>query len=85
MNLPYTEGVRWQVMSEALTGGGENSREVQGLNGRGITALGNSPERLVNISTRFGYADAGDVCLLFVKDCQMIEETRRDLRLNQSS
>ncbi len=46
---PYTEGVRWHVMSEALevsaeqveqlaalTGGGENSREVQGLNGRGI-------------------------------------------------
>ena len=46
---PYTEGVRWHVMSEvlevsaeqverlaALTGGGENSREVQGLNGREI-------------------------------------------------
>ena len=46
---PYTEGVRWHVLSEALevsaeqverlaalTGGGENSREVQGLNERGI-------------------------------------------------
>ncbi len=46
---PYTEGVRWHVMSEvlevsaeqvervaALTGGGTNSREVQGLNGREI-------------------------------------------------
>ena len=46
---PYTEGVRWRVMSEiltvseeqaarlaALTGGGENNREVQALNGRGI-------------------------------------------------
>ena len=34
---PYTEGVRWQVLSAerlaALTGGGENSREVQGLEG----------------------------------------------------
>ena len=68
-----------------LTGGSTNSREVQGLNGREITALGNSPEQLVNISTRFGYADAGDVCLLFVKDFQMIEETRCDLKLNQSS
>ena len=48
---PYTEGVRWQVMSEVLevsgeqverlaglTGGGENSREVQGLEGREIVA-----------------------------------------------
>ena len=46
---PYTEGVRWHVMSEplevseeqaaqlsALTGGGENNREVQPLNGREI-------------------------------------------------
>lgn len=46
---PYTEGVAWHVMSEvlevsgeqverlaALTGGWTNSREVQGLNGRGI-------------------------------------------------
>ena len=46
---PYTEGVRWRVMSEiltvsaeqvarlsALTGGGKNSRGVQALNGRGI-------------------------------------------------
>ena len=50
---PYTEGVRWQVMSEvmevsaeqverlaALTGGGENSREVQGLEGREIRVYG---------------------------------------------
>ena len=50
---PYTEGVRWHVLSEALevsaeqverlaalTGGGENSREVQGLNGRGIISYG---------------------------------------------
>ena len=48
---PYTEGVRWHVMSEvlevseeqveqlaALTGGGTNSRELQPLNGREITA-----------------------------------------------
>ena len=47
---PYTEGVRWQVMSEALevsagqvrqlaslTGGGTNSRSIQPLNGREIT------------------------------------------------
>ncbi len=46
---PYTEGVKWQVMSESLevsaeqverlaglTGGGENSREVQGVEGREI-------------------------------------------------
>ena len=46
---PYTEGVRWRVMSEvlevskeqaerlaALTGGGENSREIQPLHGRRI-------------------------------------------------
>ena len=46
---PYTEGVRWHVMSEAqeiseeqadqlaaLTGGGANNREVQPLNGREI-------------------------------------------------
>ncbi len=46
---PYTEGVRWQVMSEilevseeqvtqlaALTGGGTNNRAVQPLNGRQI-------------------------------------------------
>ena len=50
---PYTEGVAWQVMSEVLevsaeqverlaglTGGGENSREVQELNGRGIRVYG---------------------------------------------
>ena len=50
---PYTEGVKWHVMSEilevsaeqveqlaALTGGETNSREVQGLNGREITAYG---------------------------------------------
>ena len=50
---PYTEGVRWQVMAEVLevsgeqverlaglTGGGENSREVQGLEGRGIRVYG---------------------------------------------
>ena len=50
---PYTEGVRWHVMSEilevsaeqverlaALTGGGENSREAQGLNRREIVAYG---------------------------------------------
>ena len=50
---PYTEGVRWQVMAEVLevsaeqvewlaglTGGGENSREVQALNGRGIRVYG---------------------------------------------
>ena len=48
---PYTEGVRWHVMSEvlevseeqverlaALTGGGENSREIQPLNERMIRA-----------------------------------------------
>ena len=48
---PYTEGVQWHVMSEvlevseeqvqrlaALTGGGENSREIQSLNGRLIRA-----------------------------------------------
>ena len=48
---PNTEGVRWHVLSEvlevsaeqverlaALTGGGENSREVQGLNGREIVS-----------------------------------------------
>lgn len=48
---PYTEGVRWHVMSEvlevseeqverlaALTGGGENSREIQPLHGRMIRA-----------------------------------------------
>lgn len=47
--LPYTEGVRWYVMSEvlevsaeqverlaALTGGGTNSREIQGLDERDI-------------------------------------------------
>ena len=50
---PYTEGVRWRVMSEiltisaeqvarlsALTGGGENSRGVQALNGRRVWARG---------------------------------------------
>ena len=50
---PYTEGVRWHVLSEVLevsaeqverlaglTGGGENSREVQGLNGRSIISYG---------------------------------------------
>ncbi len=50
---PYTEGVRWQVMSEvlevswgqvtqlaALTGGGTNSRPIQPLNGREIEAHG---------------------------------------------
>ena len=50
---PYTEEVRWQVMSEVLdvsaeqverlaglTGGGTNSREVQGLNRRGIRVYG---------------------------------------------
>ena len=50
---PYTEGVRWHVLSDvlevsaeqverlaALTGGGENSREVQGLNGRSIISYG---------------------------------------------
>ena len=50
---PYTEGVRWQVMSEvlevseeqvrqlaALTGGGTNSRPIQPLNGREIKAHG---------------------------------------------
>ena len=50
---PYTEGVKWHVLSEALevsaeqverlavlTGGGENSREVQGLNGREIRMYG---------------------------------------------
>lgn len=50
---PYTEGVRWQVMAEALevsaeqvtqlaalTGGGTNSRPLQPLNGRQITARG---------------------------------------------
>ena len=50
---PYTEGVRWRVMSEiqevsaeqveqlaAHTGGGTNSREVQTLNGREITVYG---------------------------------------------
>ena len=55
---PYTEGVRWHVLSEAvevsaeqverlaaLTGGGENSREVQGLNGRGIVGMGRDHER----------------------------------------
>ena len=53
MNPPYTEGVRWHVISEvlevsaeqverlsALTGGGENSREVRGLNGREVWAYG---------------------------------------------
>ena len=48
---PYTEGVRWQVMSEilevseeqvtqlaALTGGGTNNRPIQPLNNRRITA-----------------------------------------------
>ena len=48
---PYTEGVRWQVMSEvlevsekqvsqiaALTGGGTNNRPIQPLNGREIQA-----------------------------------------------
>ena len=48
---PYTEGVRWQVMSEilevseeqvtqlaALTGGGTNNRPIQPLNDRRITA-----------------------------------------------
>ena len=46
---PYTEGVAWHVLSEVLdvsgeqverlaelTGGGTNSRDVQGLEGRGI-------------------------------------------------
>lgn len=50
---PYTEGVRWRVLSEvlevsaeqveqlaALTGGGTNSREIQGLNGRSIISYG---------------------------------------------
>lgn len=50
---PYTEGVRWHVLSEvlevsaeqverlsALTGEGENSREVQGLEGREIVSYG---------------------------------------------
>ncbi len=50
---PYTEGVRWHVMAEALevsaeqvtqlaalTGGGTNSRPLQHLNGRQITARG---------------------------------------------
>ena len=50
---PYTEGVRWHVLSEALevsveqverlaalTGGGENSRDVQGLHGRRIVGYG---------------------------------------------
>ena len=48
---PYTEGVKWHVMSEiaevseeqvtqpaALTGGGTNNRTIQPLNGREITA-----------------------------------------------
>ena len=48
---PYTEGVKWHVMSEiaqiseqqvtqlaALTGGGTNNRPIQPLNGRQITA-----------------------------------------------
>jgi len=52
---PYTEGVRWHVMAEpleisadqvtqlaALTGGGTNSRPLQLLNGRQITARGMS-------------------------------------------
>ena len=50
---PYTEGVRWQVMADALeasagqvaqlaalTGGGANGRPLQPLNGRQITAHG---------------------------------------------
>ncbi len=50
---PYTEGVRWHVLSEVLevsaeqverlaglTGGGENSREVQRLEGRSIVSYG---------------------------------------------
>ena len=50
---PYTEGVRWHVLSEVLdvsaeqverlaglTGGGTNSREVQGLEGREIRVYG---------------------------------------------
>lgn len=50
---PYTEGIAWHVMSEVLevsaeqverlaglTGGGTNSREVQGLNRRGIVEYG---------------------------------------------
>ena len=47
---PYTEGVKWHVMSEvseeqvtqlaALTGGGTNNRPIQPLNGRQITAHG---------------------------------------------
>ena len=50
---PYTEGVKWHVLSEvldvsaeqverlaALTGGGENSREVQRLEERGIVSYG---------------------------------------------
>ena len=50
---PYTEGVRWHVMADALevsadqvaqlaalTGGGTNSRPLQLLNGRQITARG---------------------------------------------
>lgn len=49
---PYTEGVRWLVLSEisevskeqvgrlaALTGGGTNNRAIQPLNGRRITAF----------------------------------------------
>ncbi len=52
---PYTEGVRWHVMADALevsaeqvtqlaalTGGGANSRPLQLLNGRQITARGMS-------------------------------------------
>ena len=52
---PYTEGVRWHVMADALevsadqvtqlaalTGGGTNSRPLQLLNGRQITARGMS-------------------------------------------
>ena len=52
---PYTEGVRWHVMADALevsadqvtqlaalTGGGTNSRPLQPLNGRQITARGMS-------------------------------------------
>ena len=50
---PYTEGVHWHVMSEALevseeqaaqlsalTGGGANNRELQPLNGREIRLYG---------------------------------------------
>ena len=54
---PYTEAVRWLVLSEiaevsqeqvrtlaALTGGGPNNRAIQPLNGRQITAYGTQGE-----------------------------------------